>query len=613
MCPDTKALLAYVKSELFFAAICYYIKINPKPITAMAKKIAEQLIDTLVKSGVERIYAITGDSLNEVNEAVRKNDQIKWIHVRHEETGAYAAAAEAQLTGRPGCCAGSSGPGHVHLINGLYDAPRSGAPVIAIASTIPTGEFGTEYFQETNTIKLFNDCSYYNEVATTPKQFPRMLQSAIQTAVTRKGVSVIGLPGDLAKASAVAVDSSVRNYPAPPEVCPSEEDLAQLADLLNKHTRITLFCGIGCRGAHEEVIALSEKLNAPVVYTFKGKMEVQYENPYEVGMTGLLGMPSGYYSMHEAEVLLMLGTDFPYSAFLPDDIKIAQIDIKPERLGRRAKVDIGLCGDVKLSIQSLLRMLNPKTDDSFLLKQLKRYEGVKKDLAAYTEDKGGVNKIHPEYVMSEIDKLSSDDAVFTVDTGMTCVWGARYLQATGKRHMLGSFNHGSMANALPQAIGAALAYPDRQVVALCGDGGLSMTLGDLETVVQYKLPIKIIVFNNRSLGMVKLEMEVDGLPDWQTNMLNPDFAQVAEAMGMTGFNVSDPEEVLTTLLNAFELDGPVLVNIMTDPNALAMPPKIEFGQMVGFAQSMYKLLINGRSQEVIDTINSNFKHIREVF
>ena len=602
MCPDTKALLAYVKSELFFAAICYYIKINPKPITAMAKKIAEQLIDTLVKSGVERIYAVTGDSLNEVNEAVRKNDQIKWIHVRHEETGAYAAAAEAQLTGRPGCCAGSSGPGHVHLINGLYDAHRSGAPVIAIASTIPTGEFGTEYFQETNTIKLFNDCSYYNEVATTPTQFPRMLQSAIQTAVTRKGVSVIGLPGDLAKASAVTVDSSVINYPAPPEVCPSEEDLAQLADMLNKHTRITLFCGIGCRGAHEEVIALSEKLNAPVVYTFKGKMEVQYENPYEVGMTGLLGMPSGYYSMHEAEVLLMLGTDFPYSAFLPDDIKIAQIDIKPERLGRRAKVDIGLCGDVKLSIQSLLRMLNPKTDDSFLLKQLKRYEGVKKALAAYTEDKGDVNKIHPEYVMSEIDKLSSDDAVFTVDTGMTCVWGARYLQATGKRHMLGSFNHGSMANALPQAIGAALAYPDRQVVALCGDGGLSMTLGDLETVVQYKLPIKIIVFNNRSLGMVKLEMEVDGLPDWQTNMLNPDFAQVAEAMGMTGFNVSDPEEVLTTLLNAFELDGPVLVNIMTDPNALAMPPKIEFGQMVGFAQSMYKLLINGRSQEVIDTI-----------
>ena len=571
----------------------------------MAKKVAEQLVDTLIEAGVRRIYAVTGDSLNEVNEAVRQNEAMKWIHVRHEETGAYAAGAEAQLTGLPGCCAGSSGPGHVHLINGLYDAHRSGAPVIAIASTIPTGEFGTEYFQETNTVKLFNDCSFYNEVATTPEQFPRMLQSALQTATTRKGVAVVGLPGDLAKKPAVKVEAS--------SICPAEEDLIRLAGMLNHYERITLFCGIGCKGAHEEIIRISETLNAPVAYTFKGKMEVQYDNPYEVGMTGLLGMPSGYYSMHEAEVLVMLGTDFPYSAFLPDDIKIVQVDIKPERLGRRAKVDLGLCGDVRSTLRALLPMLQQKKNDSFLRKQLKRYEGVKKDLAAYTEDKGKMDQIHPEYVMSEINNISSDDAIYTVDTGMTCVWGARYLQATGKRHMLGSFNHGSMANALPQAIGAALACPDRQVIALCGDGGLSMTLGDLETVVQYKLPIKIIVFNNRSLGMVKLEMEVDGLPDWQTDMLNPNFAQVAEAMGMTGFNVSDPEEVLNTLCNAFELEGPVLINVMTDPNALAMPPKIELGQMVGFAQSMYKLLINGRSQEVIDTINSNFKHIREVF
>ena len=576
----------------------------------MAKKVAEQLVDTLIEAGVRRIYAVTGDSLNEVNEAVRQNEAMKWIHVRHEETGAYAAGAEAQLTGLPGCCAGSSGPGHVHLINGLYDAHRSGAPVIAIASTIPTGEFGTEYFQETNTVKLFNDCSFYNEVATTPEQFPRMLQSALQTATTRKGVAVVGLPGDLAKKPAVKVESSEQIYPLASSVCPAEEDLIRLAGMLNHYERITLFCGIGCKGAHEEIIRMSETLNAPVAYTFKGKMEVQYDNPYEVGMTGLLGMPSGYYSMHEAEVLVMLGTDFPYSAFLPDDIKIVQVDIKPERLGRRAKVDLGLCGS---TLRALLPMLQQKKNDSFLRKQLKRYEGVKKDLAAYTEDKGKMDQIHPEYVMSEINNISSDDAIYTVDTGMTCVWGARYLQATGKRHMLGSFNHGSMANALPQAIGAALACPDRQVIALCGDGGLSMTLGDLETVVQYKLPIKIIVFNNRSLGMVKLEMEVDGLPDWQTDMLNPNFAQVAEAMGMTGFNVSDPEEVLNTLCNAFELEGPVLINVMTDPNALAMPPKIELGQMVGFAQSMYKLLINGRSQEVIDTINSNFKHIREVF
>lgn len=578
----------------------------------MAKKVAEQLIESLVEAGVSRIYAVTGDSLNEVNEAVRKNEEMKWIHVRHEETGAYAAGAEAQLTGRLGCCAGSSGPGHVHLLNGLYDAHRSGAPVIAIASTIPTGEFGTEYFQETHPAKLFDDCSYYNEVATTPSQFPRMLQSALQTAMTRKGVSVIGLPGDLAKAATVPVGSSVKTYPTDSSICPALEDLIVLADLLNRSKRITLFCGIGCKGAHEEVIKLAEQLNAPVAYTFKGKMEVQYDNPYEVGMTGLLGMPSGYYSMHEAEVLIMLGTDFPYSNFLPGHIKIVQVEIKPERIGRRAKVDIGLCGDVKTTLQALMPLLQPKTDDTFLKHQLKRYEEVKKDLAAYTENKGTEDQIHPEYVMSEINKLAADDAIFTVDTGMTCVWGARYLQASGKRHMLGSFNHGSMANALPQAIGAALACPDRQVVALCGDGGLSMTLGDMQTVVQYKLPIKIMVFNNRSLGMVKLEMEVDGLPDWQTDMLNPDFAQVAEAMGMTGLTVHDPEEVLTTLLNALELDGPVLVNIMTDPNALAMPPKVEMSQMVGFAQSMYQLMLNGRSQEVIDTIHANIKHAREV-
>ena len=578
----------------------------------MAKKIADQLIETLVNAGVERVYAVTGDSLNEVNEAVRKNDKMQWIHVRHEETGAFAAGAEAQLNERIGCCAGSSGPGHVHLINGLYDAQRSGASVIAIASTIPTGEFGTEYFQETNTIKLFDDCSYYNEVASTPQQFSRMLQSAMQTAITRKGVGVLGLPGDLAKASAVGIESSTVSYDVHPHISPSGEELARLADLLNNNNRVTLFCGIGCHGAHEEVLALSKKLQAPVAYTFKGKMDVQYDNPNEVGMTGLLGMPSGYCSMHEADVLLMLGTDFPYSAFLPDDIKIAQIDIKPERLGRRAKVDIGICGDVKLSIQSLLDLLDDKTDDRFLKKQLDMYQEIKKNLATYVDDKGEINKIHPEYVMSEVDKIAAKDAIFTVDTGMTCVWGARYLQATGERRMLGSFNHGSMANALPQSIGASLACPDRCVVALCGDGGLSMTLGELATVVQYKLPIKIVVFNNRSLGMVKLEMEVDGLPDWQTDMLNPNFAQVAESMGMSAFNVSDPEEVATTLSKAFETDGPVLVNVMTDPNALAMPPKIEVGQMLGFAQSMYKLMINGRAKEVIDTINSNYKHIKEV-
>ena len=579
----------------------------------MAKKVADQLVDTLEKAGVRRIYAVTGDSLNEVNEAVRKNGRLRWIHVRHEETGAYAAAAEAQLTGELACCAGSSGPGHVHLINGLYDAQRSGARVLAIASTIPSREFGTEYFQETNTIKLFDDCSYYNQVATTPEQFPRMLQGAMQAAISSRGVGVIGLPGDLAAENATAGLSSTFSFPTRQRVCPAEQEIRELADLLNNAKKVTLYCGIGAKDAHPELVQLAKLLNAPVAYSFKGKMEIQYDNPNEVGMTGLLGMPSGYYSMHEAEVLVLLGTDFPYEAFMPESNTIVQVDINPNRLGRRAKIQMGLCGDVKDTLDELIPLIHQKEDNSFLREQLAKYEKVRENLRSAATVRGKEEKIQPEYVISGVDELSSDDAIFTVDTGMTCVWGARYLQATGMRKMLGSFNHGSMANAMPQAIGAALAYPGRQVVALCGDGGISMLLGDLATIVQYHLPIKLIVFNNRSLGMVKLEMEVAGLPDWQTTMLNPDFARVALSMGMAGYNVINPDDVFPTLQKVFNADGPALVNIMTDPNALAMPPKIEFSQMLGFAQTMYKLMMEGRSKEVLDTIDTNLKHWKEVF
>lgn len=578
----------------------------------MAKKVAEQLVDMLVEAGIKRIYAVTGDSLNEINDAVRRNGKIQWIHVRHEEVGAYAAGAEAQLNGQLACCAGSSGPGHVHLINGLYDAHRSGASVLALASTMATGEFGTRYFQETDTMKLFDDCSYYNQVAATPAQLPRMLQAAMQAALSRHGVGVIGVPGDVTAKDAAEIYTSRQAFVTTPSIRPSDEELEKLAALLNGKTKITLFCGIGAKDAHAEVVELSRRLNAPVAYSFKSKMEIQYDNPNEVGMTGLLGMPSGYDSMHEAEVLVMLGTDFPYAPFMPENNTIVQIDIKPERLGRRAKVDMGLCGDVKATLQALLPRIRQKEEKDFLEKQLKGYERVKENLNAYVEARGEENKIHPEYVMSVVDKLASKDAIFTVDTGMTCVWGARYLHGTGQRKMLGSFNHGSMANAIPQAIGASLAFPDRQVWSLCGDGGLSMLLGDLSTIVQYKLPVKIVVFNNRSLGMVKLEMEVAGLPDWQTDMENPDFALVAKAMGMEGITVTNPDKVESALETAMKIDGPVLVNVMTDPNALAMPPKVEWSQMLGFAQSMYKLMINGRTKEILDTIASNFRHMKEV-
>ena len=578
----------------------------------MAKNVAEQLVDTLEKAGVKRIYAVTGDSLNEVNEAVRKSGKIKWIHVRHEETGAFAAAAEAQLNGELACCAGSSGPGHVHLINGLYDAQRSGAPVLAIASTLPTHEFGTEYFQETNTIKLFEDCSYYNQVATTPEQFPRMLQGAIQAALSFLGVGVIGLPGDLTSKTATSGESSQQPFPTKQRVCPSAEEIDALADLLNKAEKVTIFCGIGAKDAHKELVELSLRLNAPVAYSFKSKMEIQYDNPNEVGMTGLLGMASGYNSMHAADVLVLLGTDFPYGPFLPTHNKIVQIDIDPSHLGRRAKVQMGLCGDIKTTLEALLPLLQAKSDKSFLNDQLLGYSKVIKDLNAYVENKGSDNKIHPEYVMAMVDETAQANAIFTVDTGMTCVWGARYLKASGQRKMLGSFNHGTMANAMPQAIGASFAYPGRQVIALCGDGGISMLLGDLATIAQYKLPVKIIVFNNRSLGMVKLEMEVAGLPDNETDMQNPDFALVAQAMGIKSYTVSRPDDVLPVLVEALNSPEATLLNVMTDPNALAMPPQIEWNQMTGFAQAMYKMLLTGRTQEIIDTINSNYKHLKEI-
>ncbi|MDB5123073.1 MAG: pyruvate oxidase [Mucilaginibacter sp.] len=577
----------------------------------MAKTVADQLVEMLVNAGVKRIYAVTGDSLNKVNDAVRREGSIQWIHVRHEEAGAYAAGAEAQLKGFA-CCAGSSGPGHVHLINGLYDAHKSGAPVIAIASTVPSFEYGTEYFQETNTIKLFDDCSLYNQVATTAKQMPRMLQAAIQAALNRKGVAVLGLPGDLTGMDAGEIETSMQFFQPVPEVRPSAEDMTQLAALVNKHHKITIFCGIGAADAHDEVVKLAEKINATVAYSFRAKMDIQYDNPNEIGMTGLLGLPAAFHSMNESDLLLLLGTDFPYTPFMPPDCKIVQVDIKPERIGRRAKVSVGLCGSVKDTVTALLPLIDKKKDDTFLKAQLGVYEEVKKRMLTYVEDTGTEGNIHPEFVATQIDKLAADDAIFTVDTGMSCVWGSRYINATGKRKMLGSFNHGSMANAMPQAIGAALACPGRQVIALCGDGGLSMLLGDLATITQYKLPVKVIIFNNRSLGMVKLEMEVAGIPDWQTEMYDPDFAMVAQAMGMKGVTVRDADGVKQALQEAFMFNGPVLVNIMTDPTALAMPPKVEFEQVKGMALSMTKLMLNGQMDEVLDTVKANYKHLKEL-
>jgi pyruvate dehydrogenase (quinone) len=577
----------------------------------MKKNVSDQLVEILVEAGIQRIYAVTGDSLNHVNAAVHRNGKIKWIHVRHEETAAFAAGAEAQLNGLA-CCAGSSGPGHVHLINGLYDAHRSSASVLAIASTLPTKEFGTDFFQETNTIRLFDDCSCYNQVAATPAQMPCMLQAALQHAVHNRGVAVLGLPGDITNLPAAAVETTTTLFRNRPIIRPSADELLKLAALLNSHKKVTIYCGLGAVDAHTEIIQLAEKLKAPVAYSYKAKMAIQYNNPYEVGLTGLLGIPSAYHSMHECELLVLLGTDFPYTPFMPVKNKIVQIDIKPETLGRRAKLDMGLCGDVKNTLQALMPMIEMKEDATFLDMQLKFYKEVKKNLQNYVNDPGKPDAIHPEFVVSVINELAAKDAIFTVDTGMSCVWAARYIDGTGGRKMLGSFNHGSMANAMPQAIGAALACPGKQVIAFCGDGGLSMMMGDMMTIIQYKLPVKIIVFNNRTLGMVKLEMEVAGIPDLETEMMNPDFTKIAEAMGMPGITINDPGDVKSELEKAFLQEGPVLVNIQTDPNALAMPPKLEFDQLKGMAEYIGKMMLGGRMDEVFKIISSNYKHLGEI-
>ncbi|MDB5274833.1 MAG: thiamine pyrophosphate protein domain protein TPP-binding [Chitinophagaceae bacterium] len=578
----------------------------------MSKNVSDQIVEMLVNAGVKRVYAITGDSLNPINDAIRRDGRLQWVHVRHEEAAAYAASMDSELTGI-GCCMGSSGPGHVHLVNGLYDANRSGNPVIAIASTVVTSNLGTDYFQETNVSKLFDDCCLYCFMANTPVQAIRALQTGIQAAISKKGVAVIGLPGDVAEAKLESVFTSEINYQPEYILQPTASQLTQLAALLNENKKVMLYAGHGCKEAVAEVMQLAALLKAPLGYSFRGKIFFdKEENRYAVGLNGLLGTKAGFESMHQADVVVMLGSDFPYSNFLPEKNILIQIDCRAERIGRRGKVDYGYCGDIKNTIDALLPLLKEKADASFLEEMRALHEKQEEVYKSYVTTKGTEDKIHPEYVASVINDLADGDAIFTVDTGMSAVWAAKYLKGKTNRYLTGSFNHGSMANAMPMAIGAAFAAPSRQTIALCGDGGISMLLGDLMTISQYKLPVKIVVFNNRTLGMVKLEMEVAGFPAWQTDMDNPDFAKIAEAMRIKAWTVENPNEVEHTLREAFAYEGPVLINIMTDPNALAMPPKVDFAQMKGFAETMGKLMINGQTAEVIEIAKSSAKYLREV-
>lgn len=572
---------------------------------ALAKKIAEVFVDVLAAAGVERIYGVAGDSLNGITDSVRKRHGIEWVGVRHEESAAFAAGAEAALTGKLGVCAGSCGPGNLHLINGLYDANRSRVPVLAIAAHIPSREIGSAYFQETHPELLFKECSHYCELVSSPNQMPRILEIAIQTALSRRGVAVVVLPGDIALLNAEDDERRVNFTFAQPHVVPRPDELDRLANELNSAGRITILAGAGCAGARDELIAIAGKLQAPIVHAMRGKEFIEYENPFDVGMTGLLGFSSGYHAMMNCEALLMLGTDFPYQQFYPKNARILQVDIREEQLGRRSHLDLGVVGDVGETITALLPRMAQKTDSGYLDACLNHYREARKGLDDLATGRPGQRPIHPQYVARILNEVAAEDAIFTVDVGTPVIWAARYLTMNGRRRLLSSFNHGSMASALPQAIGAQIAFRRRQVITMSGDGGFSMLMGDILSLRQLNLPVKVVVFNNSSLRFVELEMKATGFLKHGTDLENPDFTKIAEGAGLFAIHVDDPEEVRPAVQTALAHEGPALVDIAVNRQELAMPPSLKLDQMVDFNLYMIRAILNGRGDEIVDLARTN--------
>lgn len=570
----------------------------------MSKTASEYLVEALEKTGVKRVYGVVGDSLNGFTDAMRRRKSIAWIHMRHEEAAAFAAGAEAHLTGSLAVCAGSCGPGNLHLINGLFDCQRNGVPVLAIAAHIPSSEIGIDYFQATHPESLFKDCSHYVELVSNAKQLPQILKRAIRVAIAKRGVAVVVLPGDVALTE---IDAQVPEWlvPAAPVMHPDPTELGHLADFLNTAPRVTLFCGAGCAGAHDEVVELARKLKAPIVHAFRGKEFVEYDNPYDVGMTGLVGFSSGYAAMKNCDALLLLGTDFPYRAFYPERAKIAQIDVRPEALGNRCSLDLGLLGTVKDTLRDVLPAIKERASSSHLDDALADYKKARKDLDALAESGPNSKLIHPQYVTRLVSELAADDAIFTCDVGTPIIWTARYLKVNGRRRIIGSFNHGSMANAMLQAIGAQAAYPYRQVISMSGDGGFSMMMGDFITLTQMGLPVKVIVLNNGTLGFVEMEMKASGFLDTACDLKNPNFALMAEAMGVRGIRVEKPQELKSTIEAALAHKGPVLVDVVSARQELAMPPKTTLDQVYHFGMFTMKAVLDGRASELIDLAKVN--------
>jgi len=573
------------------------------------RTVADVMVATLKASGVRRVYGLPGDSINGFTDALRRDGDLAWEHVRHEEAAAFAAAGEATMTGQLAVCAASCGPGNLHLINGLFDANRSRVPVLAIAAHIPREEIGGGYFQETHPQELFRECSVYSELVSVPEQLPRVLEIAMRFAIERSGVAVLVIPGEIflhhashdVRAGVIRSTSSV--------IRPSDDALRAAADVLNAAERVTILAGAGCRGAHDEVVALAGALKAPVVHALRGKEFVEYDNPYDVGMTGLLGFASGYRAMEHCDALLMLGTDFPYRPFYPENARVVQVDVRGEQIGHRIPVEVGLLGTVKDTIEALLPHLEDGRDATHLARMTSHYRRTRERLDALADTHSDRGPIHPQILAKAIDEIAADDAVFLADVGSPVIWATRYLRMNGRRRLIGSFNHGSMANALPQAIGVQASHPGRQVVTLSGDGGIAMMLGELLTLRQQELPVKVIVFNNGALAFVELEMKADGIVNFGTDLDNPSFADVARAVGLHGVRIERPSELEDGLRAAFAHDGPAVIEVMTAHEELSIPPGITAAQAKGFTLWATRSILSGRGDEVLEVAKTNIREL----
>jgi pyruvate dehydrogenase (quinone) len=570
---------------------------------------ADVMVAALKASGVRRVYGIPGDSVNGFMDALRRDGEITWEHVRHEEAAGFAAAAEAAVTGQLAVCAGSCGPGNLHLINGLFDANRSRVPVLAIAAQIPREEIGGNYFQETHPQELFRECSVYRELVSIPEQLPWILQIAMRAALERGGVAVVVVPGEIFFSDAPAGTDPAPVWPTLSVIRPADAALAAAAEVLNAASRVTILAGAGCAGAHKQLIDLAAALKAPVVHAFRGKEFVEYDNPYDVGMTGLIGFSSGYRAMEHCDALVMLGTDFPYRPFYPHGVPVIQVDVRGEQIGRRVPVQVPLAGTVRDTVDALLPLITGKSDAAHLDLMTAHYKRARGRLDKLADDRRNQSPLHPQYVAATIDRLAAANAIFTADVGTPCIWAARYLRMNGTRRLIGSFNHGSMNNALPQAIGAQASQPDRQVISLSGDGGLAMLLGELLTLHQQHLPVKIVVFNNGTLGFVELEMKAAGIVTYGTDLDNPDFAGIAKSAGLFGATVAKADELEDALRAAFGHDGPALVDVRTARHELALPPKLTFGQIKGFTLYATRTILSGGGEELVELAKTNLREL----